>query len=145
MIEKHQQIISELKSNHETSLCTTKEELKAESLLEKEKLSREKDKIIQENERKLVSLQKLYEEETKKVKLLSSRMEESEHGLDSASSTITALNNIIKEKQADVSRMEKELVSLKNFVEQLKVGPWERYVFHVFLYNIPFQHILVTE
>ncbi|XP_046850280.1 protein FAM184A-like [Xenia sp. Carnegie-2017] len=119
MIEKHQQIISELKSNHETSLYDERR-TQSRIITRKEKVSREKDKIIQENERKLVSLQKLYEEETKKVKLLSSRMEESEHGLDSASSTITALNNIIKEKQADVSRMEKELVSLKNLVEQLK-------------------------
>lgn len=119
---KHEKILEELKKNSDASLGQQKEQLNMQSLQEREKLTFEKDAIIEEKSSELRKVQKLYEETYIKVEALSGQVQESEIGLGSASSRISRLNEIVKQKQTEISSLEEELASSKSSVESLKVG-----------------------
>ena len=118
---KHEQIVAELKQNSEASLNQQKEELNKKSLEEQEKLMLEKNEIIKAKESELAQLQKLYEEAYSKVELLSGQVQQNEVGLGSASSRISRLNEMVKEKQTQISSLEQELASARTLTESLKV------------------------
>ena len=118
---KHEKIVEELKQNSKASLSQQKEELDKISSEEREKLTLEKDEIIKAKESELSKLQKLYEETYSKVEILSGQVQQSEVGLGSASSRISRLNGMVKEKQTQISSLEKELESTRTLAENLKV------------------------
>ena len=119
--KKHEKIVEELKQNSEASLSQQKEELDKISSEERGKLTLEKDEIIKAKESELSKLQKLYEETYSKVEILSGQVQQSEVGLGSASSRISRLNGMVKEKQTQISSLEKELESTRTLAENLKV------------------------
>jgi chromosome segregation ATPase len=118
---KHEQLVEKLKQNSESSLSQQKEELNIKSLQEQQKLALEKNEIIKAKENELAKLQKLYEESSSKVEILSGQIQQTEVGLGSASSRISRLNEMVRKKQAEISSLEKELASSRTLAENLKV------------------------
>ena len=119
--KKHEQITNEMKQNSETSLKQLKEELSTKFLQEQEKLTLEKDEVIKAKDNELAKLQELYKESYSKVERLSGQVHESEVGLGSASSRISRLNEMVKEKDMKISLLEEELTSSKTLADRLKV------------------------
>lgn len=110
-----------MKQNSETSLKQLKEELSTKSLQERDKLTLEKDKVIKAKDNELAKLQELYKESYSKVESLSGQVHESEVGLGSASSRISRLNEMVKEKDMKISSLEEELTSSRTLADRLKV------------------------
>ena len=118
---KHKKIVEELKQKSESSLSQQIQELNTKSLEEREKVALEKDEIIKATESERERVQKLYEETCSKVDRLSGLVQESEVGLGSASTRISRLNEMLKEKQAEITALNSDLTSARSFVKSIKV------------------------
>lgn len=119
--KQHEQIVDELKQDSKTSLSRQKEQLTAQLFEEREKIVLEKDEVIKAKEAKLSELQNLYDESSNKIATLSGQVQQSEVGLGSASSRITRLNEMMKEKQAKINSLLQELEASRTLVTNLKV------------------------
>ncbi|XP_028390865.1 protein FAM184A-like [Dendronephthya gigantea] len=117
---KYEQALEEFKMSSETLLSQQKAQLDMQSQQEQEKLMLEKDAVIEAKNSELQKVQKLCEETYIKVEALSGQIHESEIGLGSASSRISRLNEIVKQKQTEISSLEAELASSKTSVDSLK-------------------------